>query len=617
MKISLKGIKTISLFLGVLSLGLLLLSRPVQAEERTLECASPPYEILSDTTIRGVYRDRSNSEVPIDEASSLAEIDAPSELVVKFRMQTPSNFGPGDTIRGVFANGASSGDNFYNIAYNREGNQQVSGALSFSFLPIAFSREGDVYTGTVSIPLDDLGDRPFDEYFILMQPTANGDICSQFRVDFDFDLQVEDSAGDVQPGSVAGACGDLSGSLFQTHFTCTRSAGGTTGRIDASFNQGGGCLNTSDVIYSRNQASCRDYFGNSNPIPVPDNVFNVCIPCVNDLDDETNDVAEQLLDIRYGELCNVDGIPEGVQLDCDQNTFGAVCRPDYLNRLRCLYPEDSQLSGQNCTGAQKECKEIARDSGVFGAFYCVGTDILPADANQEGFCSQLSCQLDTQAIVRSNTCATNLGLGQDTEGRPNAFCVGGPEGVGSCVNEDQLKSLLANSEYIEYLDNNGVDIDDVVNGLEGVDVEIDREDIGNQNPDGGGTTRPDTPSQSNAFGARRCPQNDPVEKENCELCINLGGIWTALGCIGTTPQAVFGALIRIALGTLGGVALIRLIILGFQYQSGQEEKIKEARNGVFSTLGAILLVLFSVLILQIIGTNILDIVPEGFFIATP
>jgi hypothetical protein len=62
---------------------------------------------------------------------------------------------------------------------------------------------------------------------------------------------------------------------------------------------------------------------------------------------------------------------------------------------------------------------------------------------------------------------------------------------------------------------------------------------------------------------------------------------------------------------MGGVALIQLILAGIAYQQGNEEKIKEARNKVLATLTGIAVLVFSVLILRIIGVNILDVIPDG------
>jgi hypothetical protein len=115
-----------------------------------------------------------------------------------------------------------------------------------------------------------------------------------------------------------------------------------------------------------------------------------------------------------------------------------------------------------------------------------------------------------------------------------------------------------------------------------------------------------------AFGPGNCPAGD--EYAACVACINAGGTWSSgLGCINTEPGGLFASIIRIALGVMGGVILIRFIIVGYQYQFGDEAKLKEARDAAFSTLGGVIFLVFSVLILKIIGENILGVVPPGFF----
>lgn len=106
-----------------------------------------------------------------------------------------------------------------------------------------------------------------------------------------------------------------------------------------------------------------------------------------------------------------------------------------------------------------------------------------------------------------------------------------------------------------------------------------------------------------------------TESYQCVMCLSaVGNTWVGgLGCINTTPQGIFLQLIRISMGVMGGVALLRLIFLGYQYQFGDQKEIQKAREGVLSTLAAIVIVLFSVLLLRIIGVNILDVVPTGFF----
>lgn len=129
----------------------------------------------------------------------------------------------------------------------------------------------------------------------------------------------------------------------------------------------------------------------------------------------------------------------------------------------------------------------------------------------------------------------------------------------------------------------------------------------------GGDTGTDTGSTGQQ-GREACTSiEDTAQATQCDSCLIAGGTWTGLGCIATTPEGIFSSIIRIVLGTMGGVALLRVIYLGYLYQSKDEKKIAEARAGVISTLAGILVVLFSVLILRIIGVNILNVVPAGFF----
>jgi len=102
---------------------------------------------------------------------------------------------------------------------------------------------------------------------------------------------------------------------------------------------------------------------------------------------------------------------------------------------------------------------------------------------------------------------------------------------------------------------------------------------------------------------------------SCFTCVGAGNTWTdSFGCISTTVAGLFTSLLRIALGVIGGIILIRLIALGYQYAfSSEKMKLEEAVKNVLAILGSLLIVLFSVVILRIIGVNILDVVPPGFF----
>ncbi len=94
-------------------------------------------------------------------------------------------------------------------------------------------------------------------------------------------------------------------------------------------------------------------------------------------------------------------------------------------------------------------------------------------------------------------------------------------------------------------------------------------------------------------------------------CFDTGGIYTAIGCVDPTPTGIITGLIRIALGVMGGVALLQMVYVGILYQQGNTEKIKGARTQLIATLTGVAVLVFSVLILRIIGVNILDILSVG------
>ncbi|BCX13915.1 MAG: hypothetical protein KatS3mg085_447 [Candidatus Dojkabacteria bacterium] len=112
---------------------------------------------------------------------------------------------------------------------------------------------------------------------------------------------------------------------------------------------------------------------------------------------------------------------------------------------------------------------------------------------------------------------------------------------------------------------------------------------------------------SKCNGIDCCAEND----QQCRSCVGAGGVWTAVGCIDPSPVGVLTRLVQLGLGIMGGVALIQIIYAGIMYQSGNEEKIRKAREQLLATLTGLAVLVFSVLIVQILGVNLLDTVPAG------
>lgn len=106
----------------------------------------------------------------------------------------------------------------------------------------------------------------------------------------------------------------------------------------------------------------------------------------------------------------------------------------------------------------------------------------------------------------------------------------------------------------------------------------------------------------------------PGEIQQCVVCTggsgrNPGrGIWTGLGCFETDISALIkNTLLGLGVG-LGGVVSMLCIIYSsvmLQTSGGNPERIKKAREYLTSCIAGLLLILFSVFLLQLIGVNIL------------
>lgn len=85
---------------------------------------------------------------------------------------------------------------------------------------------------------------------------------------------------------------------------------------------------------------------------------------------------------------------------------------------------------------------------------------------------------------------------------------------------------------------------------------------------------------------------------------------TAVGCIpfGDTTGFV-GFVLRWAIGIGGGIAFLLILVAGFQIMSssGDPERLKAGQELLTSAISGLLLLIFSVFILQLVGVQILNI----------
>lgn len=102
-----------------------------------------------------------------------------------------------------------------------------------------------------------------------------------------------------------------------------------------------------------------------------------------------------------------------------------------------------------------------------------------------------------------------------------------------------------------------------------------------------------------------------TEQRQCLRCVKgATGIWTGIGCLNTD----LGALVREKItgtfvGIGGAMALLCIMYAAFVLQTsrGNPERIKKAKEMLRACITGLLLIIFSVLILKVIGVDILRI----------
>jgi hypothetical protein len=87
------------------------------------------------------------------------------------------------------------------------------------------------------------------------------------------------------------------------------------------------------------------------------------------------------------------------------------------------------------------------------------------------------------------------------------------------------------------------------------------------------------------------------------------GTWTAIGCISTNPTDLLGKIVGLAMGIAGGIAFLLMLFGGFQIMTsaGNPEQLNAGRELIVSAITGLLLIIFSIFLLQFIGVNIIGI----------
>ncbi len=100
-------------------------------------------------------------------------------------------------------------------------------------------------------------------------------------------------------------------------------------------------------------------------------------------------------------------------------------------------------------------------------------------------------------------------------------------------------------------------------------------------------------------------------RSQCTACIGGSppGIWTAIGCISSTPSGFVKTILPFAMGLGGGIAFLLMLIGALQIMTsaGNPEKLNAGKELVTSAIVGLLLIIFSVFLLKLIGADILGV----------
>ncbi len=102
-----------------------------------------------------------------------------------------------------------------------------------------------------------------------------------------------------------------------------------------------------------------------------------------------------------------------------------------------------------------------------------------------------------------------------------------------------------------------------------------------------------------------------VSDAGCRDCVgeDYKHMWTALGCIPTDPKEFTTAFLRISIGVAGGIALLLMVYGAFlvSVSAGDPKKADEGKEIITGTIAGLLFIIFSVVLLKLIGVDILQI----------
>lgn len=108
----------------------------------------------------------------------------------------------------------------------------------------------------------------------------------------------------------------------------------------------------------------------------------------------------------------------------------------------------------------------------------------------------------------------------------------------------------------------------------------------------------------------KCKVDDKdCSKAGGETCDNNTGFKTAIGCIHTTPAGFVKDFLTFAVGIGGGLAFIMMLFGAFQMMTsgGNPQNLQEGKDVLQNAIIGLLFIIFSILLMRIIGIDILSI----------
>lgn len=120
---------------------------------------------------------------------------------------------------------------------------------------------------------------------------------------------------------------------------------------------------------------------------------------------------------------------------------------------------------------------------------------------------------------------------------------------------------------------------------------------------------PDGRDLAAGFGKEHKGPPPPCDEKIDKPGQNCPKVQTAIGAINTSPAGFVKSVFSLVLGLAGGLAILLIIYSGFQLieSRGNPEKLEAAREQLTSAIIGLLFIIFSLVIIQAIGVDILNL----------